>query len=363
MSMFSFQPHRSRLLWDRKMIFLRRAWRKWCCHFISLTTRVVCIKVADSFANKPCLAAVTRIIARRGYPSTIISGNGTNFVGAAKELKVILDKRLNAMIEIDLKQKNPVWKFNHLGAPKVGRTRERLVKNCKKIKIAALINRNFTGELLSTTMYLVEQTLNARPLTAVSDNREHLTAVNRYVLRQPASSTTTWENPSKRLKHMPTSSGKIDSWMSSTMERNIEMAKRGCANTERRRTCFYGRWFSETIWMLKWTSYPSLQMRRWRRTISESQIGTLWFQHTGSEIGASILRWCFRDQKQVGLCWRYFISASAAVRKREISFEIEKLRICQNSKMVKTEKFYNLGPITCTPISILGRNNLSNARI
>ena len=31
------------------------------------------------------------------------------------------------------------------------------------------------------------------------------------------------------------------------------------------------------------------------------------------------------------------------------NFETEKLEICQNSKMVKTEKFYKLGPKICPP--------------
>ena len=44
-----------------------------------------------------------------------------------------------------------------------------------------------------------------------------------------------------------------------------------------------------------------------------------------------------------------FRSARKAIRQQEITFETEKLRICQISKMVKTEKFYKLGPKICTP--------------
>ena len=50
--------------------------------------------------------------------------------------------------------------------------------------IAILDNRSLTDVVLSTTMCLVEQTLNARPLTAVSDNPEDLTALtpNHFLL-------------------------------------------------------------------------------------------------------------------------------------------------------------------------------------
>ncbi|XP_075239333.1 uncharacterized protein LOC142334891 [Convolutriloba macropyga] len=43
--------------------------------------------------------AVTRFITQRGYPSTIISDNGTNLVGAAKELKAFMDEWDRAKIE------------------------------------------------------------------------------------------------------------------------------------------------------------------------------------------------------------------------------------------------------------------------
>ena len=53
------------------------------------------------------------------------------------------------------------------------------------------------------------------------------------------------------------------------------------------------------------TSHPSLQRQRWSRTISESQDGTWRIQQAGGEIGASLLRWCFRDRKQGRRCWRH----------------------------------------------------------
>ena len=127
---------------------------------------------------------MTRFIARRGYPNTIISDNGTNFVGAASELKAFMNEWDKAQIENDLAQKRIVWKFNPPGAPHFGGIWERLVQSCKKVMIAILDNRSLTDEVLSTTMCVVEQTLNARPLTAVSDDPEDLTALtpNHFLL-------------------------------------------------------------------------------------------------------------------------------------------------------------------------------------
>ena len=43
--------------------------------------------------------------------------------------------------------------------------------------IAILNNRSLTNEVQSTTLCLVEQTLKARPLTAVNDDPDDLTAL------------------------------------------------------------------------------------------------------------------------------------------------------------------------------------------
>ena len=166
------------------MKFLWRTLQRWCCLFTCLKTNAVHIEVAKSLNTDSCLAAVTRFIARRGYSNTIISDNGTNFVGAANELKSFMNELDKAKRESDLDQKKIVWKFNQPGAPHFGGIRERLVQCCKKDMIAFLDNRSPSDEVLSTTMSLVEQTLIARPLTAVSDDSEDLTALkpNHFLL-------------------------------------------------------------------------------------------------------------------------------------------------------------------------------------
>ena len=107
--------------------FLRRTMKRWCCLFTCLTSRAVHIEVAQSLDTESCLAAVTRFIARRGYPNTIISDNETNFVGAAIELKAFMNEWDKAKIESDLAQIKIAWKFNPPGAPHFGGICERLV--------------------------------------------------------------------------------------------------------------------------------------------------------------------------------------------------------------------------------------------
>ena len=99
---------------------LRRSMKRWCCLFTCLTTRAVHIEVVRSLDTDSCLVAIKRFIARRGKPTTIISDNGTNFVGSARELKEYINSWNQNQITSELAQKFIVWKFNPPGAPHFG---------------------------------------------------------------------------------------------------------------------------------------------------------------------------------------------------------------------------------------------------
>ena len=61
--------------------------KRWCFLFTCLTSIAVLIEVVPSLEADACLAANTKFIARRGnLIHIILSNNGTNFVGAAREL-------------------------------------------------------------------------------------------------------------------------------------------------------------------------------------------------------------------------------------------------------------------------------------
>ena len=60
--------------------------KRWGFLFTCLTTRAVHIEVVPSLDTSSCVVGVERFIARRGTPTTIMSDNGTNFIGAQKEL-------------------------------------------------------------------------------------------------------------------------------------------------------------------------------------------------------------------------------------------------------------------------------------
>ena len=67
--------------------FFRRTVKRWICLITCLSVRAVHTEIVQSPDTQACLDAVHRFIAIGGKPETVISDNGTNFVGAANELK------------------------------------------------------------------------------------------------------------------------------------------------------------------------------------------------------------------------------------------------------------------------------------
>ena len=126
---------------------------------------------------------IEQFIARRGTPSTIWSDNGTNFAGAEKELLACI-KSWNSMAPTIFAHKGVTWKFNPPGAPQ----HERLVQSVKRVLYDILSSRRVTEAVLGTTLCLVEQALDSRPITSISTDSRELEAFtsNHFLLGQHA---------------------------------------------------------------------------------------------------------------------------------------------------------------------------------
>jgi hypothetical protein len=83
--------------------------------FVCFATKAIHIELVTSLTTEAFLAALRRFIARRGKPKTIYSDNGTNFQGAANQLKEICNmlqsKSEMARLQDFLANKGCDWKF------------------------------------------------------------------------------------------------------------------------------------------------------------------------------------------------------------------------------------------------------------
>ena len=158
--------------------------KRWGFLFTCLTTRAVHVEIVTSMDTSSCVMGVERFVSRRGTPAMIWSDNGTNFIGAEKELRESIEKWNVVNIAAELAHKGIKWRFNPPSAPHQGGIWERLVRSFKRVLYTILGTRRLTDEVLHTTFCLVENALNSRPLTPVSADPCDLNALtpNHFLL-------------------------------------------------------------------------------------------------------------------------------------------------------------------------------------
>ena len=146
----------------------RVAVKRWGCIFTCLTTRAVHLEVAGDLSTDSF--TLRRFRGRRGDPKTIRSDNGTNFVGANRELGEALKSLSQERISGELAQENIAWYFNPPSSPHMGGIFESMVKQVKRPMKTVINDQVLPEETLHTVLVETEAIVNSRPLTPVSDD-------------------------------------------------------------------------------------------------------------------------------------------------------------------------------------------------
>lgn len=94
--------------------------KRWLCVFTCLSIRAVHLEMAWGLDTDSFLNAFTRFTSRRGVPKEIVSDCGTNFVGAANELKELYNQLDKKKIKQATADKSVKWRFNPPAAPHFG---------------------------------------------------------------------------------------------------------------------------------------------------------------------------------------------------------------------------------------------------
>ncbi|XP_065193160.1 uncharacterized protein LOC135824355 [Sycon ciliatum] len=136
--------------------------------FTCLATRAVHVELAHDLSTDSTLMAIRRFISRRGCPLVIHSDNGTNFKGAAKELRQAIRELNEAHIQDQLSHDGITWSFNPPAPPHMGEAWGRLVGSIKTALHAILKERHPKEETLLTALAEAEALVNSRPLIHVS---------------------------------------------------------------------------------------------------------------------------------------------------------------------------------------------------
>ena len=155
--------------------------KSYVCVFVSLTVKAVHLKLVGDLTTDAFIACLRRFISRRGIPSLVWSDHGTNFVGAAREIKdlykFLRSDQTQASIADFLSTHNVNWKFIPQQSSNFGGLWEAAVKSMKKHLKCIVGNVKLTFEELSTVLAQIEACLNSRPLVPLNNDDDGIEAL------------------------------------------------------------------------------------------------------------------------------------------------------------------------------------------
>ena len=143
----------------------RKEVKRYGCVFTCMALRAVHIEVTTKMDTDTFIQALRRFIARRGQVSSIRTDNGTNFIGAEKELRIALKEMDQVKIREFLVAKGCdwiVWKRNPPEASHMGGVWERQIRSIRTV-LTGLMKEHSTmlnDESLRTFMAEAEAIIN-----------------------------------------------------------------------------------------------------------------------------------------------------------------------------------------------------------
>ncbi|CAK1584061.1 unnamed protein product [Parnassius mnemosyne] len=167
-----------------------RAYKGYICLFVCMATRAVHLEAVTDLTSQGFLAAFKRFVSRRGHCADLYSDNGTNFVGAARELRTLVAQENSTMtreIAESLATAGTNWHFIPPRAPHFGGLWESGIKSTKHHLKRVIGTETLTYEEISTLLYQIEACLNSRPLSQVSTNAQDPTPLTpgHFIIGEP----------------------------------------------------------------------------------------------------------------------------------------------------------------------------------
>ncbi|CAH1725392.1 unnamed protein product [Aphis gossypii] len=153
--------------------------------FICMAVKAVHLEIVTDLSTESFIAALDRFTSRRGIPANIYTDCGTNYVGAAKQIKALLqtdDARQAVSSRVQCE-----WHFNPPAAPHFGGIWEAAIKSTKTHLKKVVGAQVYTFEEMSTLVIRIEGVLNSRPLQPLSSDPNDFVALTpgHFLIGQP----------------------------------------------------------------------------------------------------------------------------------------------------------------------------------
>lgn len=148
----------------------QRSYKGYVCLFVCMVTKAIHLEVVSDLTSRGFLEAFKRFVSRRGHCLEVYSDNGTNFVGASRELKYLFDmEKSNTTQEIveSLASTGTTWHFIPARSPNFGGLWEAGIKSTKHHIRRVIGDSTLTFEEMTTLLCQIEACLNSRPISVL----------------------------------------------------------------------------------------------------------------------------------------------------------------------------------------------------
>ena len=167
--------------------------------------KAIHIEVVSDLTTAAFIASLRRFVARRGKPTLLWSDNGTNFVGASRELDELFEfltqQKTQKVVSEFCSTQCVQWKFIPGHAPHFGGLWEAAVRSMK-IHLRRIVSEvKLTFEELITVLAQVEACLNSRPLVALPADDDGVDALTpgHFLIGRPLEALPDPHDASKSL--------------------------------------------------------------------------------------------------------------------------------------------------------------------
>ncbi|XP_029160236.1 uncharacterized protein LOC114932248 [Nylanderia fulva] len=156
-----------------------RAHKGYIAVFVCFWSKAIHLEVVSDYTSEAFIAALRRFVSRRGLCAEIYSDCGTTFIGADRTLRSLFNAATveGQSIVLAATAQGIRWHFNPPAAPHFGGLWKAAVKSTKFHLRRVISETTLTFEELSTLLAQIEACLNSRPLQALSDNPEDVSAL------------------------------------------------------------------------------------------------------------------------------------------------------------------------------------------
>ncbi|XP_071948918.1 uncharacterized protein [Antedon mediterranea] len=177
--------------------------------FTCLNTRAVHLEVATDCSTMEFLLVLRRFFAIRGKPKMIQSDNGTQFIGAERQLRQMIQGWSKEELKEFCAEQQVIWKFTTPLAPHQNGCAEALVKSCKLALKKAVGEQKLTPFELHTCFQEIANLVNERPIGRIPNDPDDVKYIcpndillGRSSSRVPQGPFRPSKNPRERLEYV-----------------------------------------------------------------------------------------------------------------------------------------------------------------